>query len=88
MKRIKCPKCRKPVLKTIGCKVKGDSYYYINRERFGSIFFNYWHGIASSKRNILGFYCRHCGKPFPEEMRKKIFHWIKLIGILNKLTQT
>jgi len=89
MKRIKCPHCNHPVLKTIGLRVEGDCWYYIEKHSFGAIGVPYyWNGIIPrNKKYILAFYCRHCGKAFPESMKKKIFHWLKLKRILQKLTQ-
>ena len=90
MKRIRCPKCQKPVLKTIGVNLRGPAWYYIDRQKFGYIYFHYWSSILKkeAKKNVLSFYCRHCQKEFPQEMNKKIYHWIKLKGILNKLTKS
>lgn len=89
MNRIKCPKCNKPILKTIEVEVKGRSFYYIEAQQFGSIYFVYWGSILkrTSRKNVLAFICRHCHKPFPKEMDKKIYRWLKFKSIIKKLSQ-
>lgn len=89
MKRIKCPHCNKPVLRTIEVEVKGLVLYYLNREQFGEITFPYWANILGkeTRKEILRFYCRGCQKPFPKEMNRKIYHWLKMEHLVKKLSQ-
>lgn len=89
MKKIRCPKCNKPILDTIEVEVRGNSLYYPNREQFGYIVFPYWQSILSkkSKKYILGFNCRGCGRPFSKNMERKIYKWLKLKSMVKKLSQ-
>lgn len=94
MKKPKCPSCGKPIARTLGVHIDGDTTYYLNRSTCGYI---YWPGHWSpawhwkKRKDILqafqSFYCRYCREVFPEKLEKEIFKYLKQDAILRKLTK-
>lgn len=101
MKRfIKCPKCNHKSYTVFGVYLKGKSKYRLGVDRFGpsrSLLQDYGWSVKQDKwieptfsrelkaGGILGFYCKNCGKDYPELMNEEILDYIKKKRILLEL---
>ena len=96
MKKPKCPFCNRSLGKTFGVLVKGDTYYYFEKEKFGYINFPYSMNVFQTLKNrrfgylhlkgplVTGLYCRSCSKNWPQDHVKKVLKYIKLWKTLNR----
>ena len=98
---IQCPHCRHFSRTRFGLIVKAHIRYEWNYESlwgFGSSL-NYlnsswhyargknydWWVFLQKKKALLGFWCRHCKKSYPDEMTPEILEFLRLNRLLNKL---
>jgi len=98
---IKCPRCRHFSRTRFGLVVKAHIRYEWNGDYVwglnGSIQYlnpswHYnrgkdipWWQLFQKKKALLGFWCRHCRKPYPDSMKPEILEFLRLNSLLNQL---
>ena len=98
---ITCPNCKHRAQTRFGFQIKANIRYdwtgdyvwgllnclkpYASRYRSNQADLP-WYKILMKKKGLLGFWCRHCGKPLPKKMTEEILDYLHKKDLLAKLT--